>query len=308
MDDTTRGVGPGGEFRGRGDETTRNYASTPETTTGPSKPPSRTSESTRSARADSDLDAETDRRTREIQGEIAHTRAELSETIDALQERLRPGNIVSDATEKVKTATTERVRSMADTASGTAQGIMEGARQNPIPALMIGAGVAWMLYDRTRQRGNGRYLQRAEWPEYSAPRDGISAESDEYYRETYGTRPSSGRSWSGQRSEGVTSWARQATGEARHTARRAQNGLQRMLHENPLLVGAAAMLVGAAVGASLPETETENEWMGEARDSVVERAQEAARNATEAVKDVSKDVVGDTVTKVTDRVTGGKQK
>ena len=56
-----------------------------------------------------ELDPETERRARQIQAEIADTREELSETIDALQAKLRPSNIVSDATEKVKTATTERV-------------------------------------------------------------------------------------------------------------------------------------------------------------------------------------------------------
>ena len=58
-------------------------------------------------------------------------------------------------------------------------------------------------------------------------------------------------------SEGLRTWRREATGEARQTVRRAQNGLQRLMRQNPLLVGAAAMLVGAAVGAALPETEKE---------------------------------------------------
>jgi hypothetical protein len=302
MDDTTRRVGPGDEFRGRADETTRGYA--PERTAGTSSPAGRPAESNRT-RGD-DLDPESDRRTREIQGEIAHTRAELSETIDALQERLRPGTIVSDATDRVKNATTERMRSMADTASGTAQGIMEDARQNPVPALMIGAGIAWMLIDRARHRGNGRHRQHAGWSGYSTPRYGAFDENDERYGTSLHPR---GTEWSAQRSsvQAVSSWARDTGNEARFRARRAQNGLQRIMHDNPLLVGAAAMLVGAAVGASLPETEKENEWMGEARDTVVERAQEVARNAADAVKDASQDVVGDTVNKVADRVATGKK-
>ena len=307
MDDTTRGLGPDDEFRGRGDETTRDYASTPESTRRTPGAANRSAESARVARAESDLDPDSERRAREIQGEIAHTRAELSETIDALQEKLRPGNIVSDATEKVKTATTERVRSMADTASGTAQGMWEEARQNPIPALMIGAGVAWMLLDRTRNRGNDRNRDRAEWSEYSSPRYGAFNQDEEYYRQSSRTR-GGGVTSHLPSSEGISTWARGAGSEARQTARRAQNGLQRMINENPLLVGAAAMLVGAAVGASLPETEKENEWMGEARDSVVDRAQEAARHAASAVKEATNDVVGDTVSKVAEKVTTGKEK
>jgi hypothetical protein len=315
MDDTTRGVGrpgPGDEFSGRADETTRNYAGEP-SRSAPRTPTPRTTEPTRAAGSTGtgDLDAESERRTREIQGEIASTRAEMSETIDALQERLRPSNIVADATERVKTATTERVRGMADRASGTAQGVMEEARHNAVPALMIGAGVAWMLIDRSRHQG-GRYRDHAEWSESSNPRYGAYgtnyAGTEEYYETTnqYGERYGRGRNWSsGRPGEGMSRWTRDAGSEARQTARRATNGLQRMMNENPLLVGAAAMLIGAAIGASLPETEKENEWMGETRDTVLDKAQEAAQNAVGAVKEATTDVVGDTVSKVAEKVTGG---
>ena len=315
MDDTTRGIGPDDDLRGRGDETTRNYASTQERTGVSGSASSRTSETARTAprTGAEDLDADSARRAREIEGEIAHTRAELSETIDALQEKLRPGNLASEATEKVKTATTEKVRSMAETASGTAQEVMretrnraydvvEGAKQNPFPALMIGAGVAWLLMDRSR-KGNG-HREHAEWSEYNrSPRYGSYSDTDDYYRSS-GYRTAGNQQWRSERSsEGVGTWAREATGEARQTARRAQNGLQRLMRQNPLLVGAAAMLVGAAVGASLPETEKENEWMGEARDTVIDKAQAAAQNAATAVKEAANDVVGDTVSKVAEKVT-----
>lgn len=297
MDDKTRGVGHD-EFEGRSDESTRNYAA------GPARTAARPADAAgprpaRGARPD-DLDPETERRTRQLEGEIEHTRAELSETIDALQEKLRPGNLVSEATDRMKTATTEKVKDMADTASETAQGMWEGARQNPVPALMIGAGVAWMLLDRSRH-GNGHSSRRA-WADSPSRRYGTFNEPDDYYRDD--VRGAS-REWSGQRStgEGLTTWAREAGDEARHTARKAQNGLQRMLRQNPLLVGAAAMLAGAAVGASLPETERENELMGEARDTVVDRAQQAAENAVTAVKEAANDVVGDTVGKVAEKVT-----
>ena len=301
MDDKTRGLNRE-ELGGRGDESPRNYAGDPG-----SRPTTRTETPTagrsaiRTNKAD-DLDPETARRTREIEGDIEHTRAELSETIDALQEKLRPSNLVSDATDRVKTATTEKVRDMADTAGDTMQEMWADTRKNPLPALLIGAGVAWMLYDRSSNDSGYSSKKRRE---YSSRRYARAYEP--YDRGSYDRVDTAGAEdrWNEARSQAheVGSWAREAGGEARNRARRAQNGMQRMLRQNPLLVGAAAMLVGAAVGASLPETERENELMGEARDSMIDRAQNAAENAVSAVKEATNDVVGDTVSKVADRVT-----
>ena len=317
MDDTTRGVGRADEFQGRGDETrgrgeerVRDYASTTPAT-------SRTASTDSGSNTDDDLDAESKQRARELESEIAHTRAEMSETIEAIQERLRPSNLVSDATEKVKTATTEKVKSMADTASETAQDMMrgtreraydvvEGAKQNPIPALMIGAGVAWLLMSRNKNSGynrgyNGGY-RTSEWSQYSPRSERSYASGEDYYRSTeadysdvdynrqtgtqrygYGYGRESG--WTG----GAASTMQDARDSARQTVRRTQNQLQRMLRDNPLLVGAAAVLAGAAIGASLPETDRENQLMGETRDSMIDRAQEAARDAVDTVKEVASD-------------------
>ena len=58
------------------------------------------------------------------------------------------------------------------------------------------------------------------------------------------------------------------------------------------------MAVGAAVGLSAPATETENEWLGDTRDTLVERAQEAAKDtvdqARQAVESVGQAVEGAT--------------
>jgi len=318
MDDTTRGVGRGDEFQGRGDdargrgeERVRDFATTTPATarrTGP--------DTGAGTGADDDLDADSSRRARELESEIAHTRAEMSETIEAIQERLRPSNLVSDATDKVKNATTEKVKSMADTASETAQDVIrgtreraydvvEGAKQNPIPALMIGAGVAWLLMDRSKNK-NGGYRRSAEWSQYSPRSERSYSSGDDYYRSTeanysdvdYARQSGSRQYGYGSGYERESGWTSSASSmvndtrdSARQTVRRTQNQLQRMLRDNPLLVGAAAVLAGAAVGASLPETERENQLMGEARDSVVDRAQEAARDAANTVKEVASDPV-----------------
>jgi ElaB/YqjD/DUF883 family membrane-anchored ribosome-binding protein len=86
----------------------------------------------------------------------------------------------------------------------------------------------------------------------------------------------------------------------RRTGRRAQNQFQRMLQQNPLLVGAGALAIGAAVGLAVPETDRENEWMADARDTVLNKAQDAART-------VVQDAVGGAVSSATSAITGNQQ-
>jgi hypothetical protein len=61
------------------------------------------------------------------------------------------------------------------------------------------------------------------------------------------------------------------------------------------MVGVAAVAVGATVGLALPETETENEWLGETRDTMVEQAQELATQMRQAAGDIAGQVASEVV-------------
>lgn len=74
---------------------------------------------------------------------------------------------------------------------------------------------------------------------------------------------------------------------AQYQAQRLEDRFQRAMRENPLAVGAAAVALGAVVGLAIPETQQENEWMGEARDTVVEKAQSAAQDTMQKVQGVA---------------------
>ena len=60
-----------------------------------------------------------------------------------------------------------------------------------------------------------------------------------------------------------------------------------MVRQYPLAVGAAAVLIGASLGMAVPETERENELMGEARDTALERAQQVATGTVDRVKEAA---------------------
>ena len=59
------------------------------------------------------------------------------------------------------------------------------------------------------------------------------------------------------------------------------------IEENPLAVGAVALALGAVVGLAIPLTKTENEYLGEYRDTVLEKAQTTAQDALGSVKQMA---------------------
>jgi hypothetical protein len=56
-------------------------------------------------------------------------------------------------------------------------------------------------------------------------------------------------------------------------------------------MGAAAAVVGALVGMAVPETDRENEWLGETRDSMVEDVQQTVRETVSKVQDAATNAV-----------------
>jgi hypothetical protein len=221
----------------------------------------------------------------------------MSETIEAIEDRLRPSNLVARAGETVRNTATEKVKDMANTAGYAADRVMDTSfaqtvRSNPIPAAMIGIGTAWLLMKgrgnsgwRARTSDDSRY--RTPQP-YDSGRNEWRVGTGDVAVGTAGSMPGEYGSASVGEGAGVSEFGGDIRPYQREYlgTRRSMN-LDRVVRENPLVVGAAAALVGVAIGLSLPSSETENSMMGEARDTVVDRAREAAGQAAEKVQDVA---------------------
>jgi ElaB/YqjD/DUF883 family membrane-anchored ribosome-binding protein len=85
--------------------------------------------------------------------------------------------------------------------------------------------------------------------------------------------------------------AGQVAGTAQYGAQQAVGGMQQMIEERPLAVAAVALGIGAAVGLALPQTPQENEWMGDARQSLMETAQQKAQETVLKVQAVAGDAM-----------------
>ena len=311
-----------------------------------------------------DVSAEDD--TAEIRANIEHTRAEMSETINALQDRLSPTNIKEQAKEQVREqfyeakemvrdATIGRVENMmhsaGDTVNDARNTMMETIRQNPIPAALVGIGLGWLFMNRQSTssqrvqisgrgsiRGGQQYYggqQQYGGQQYYDDRRGY----DNNYRPDYYADQRGGGMYQGQGTGGgtmdrarsaasnvagsvsdsasnvastvsstasnvassvsdtasnvassVSDTASNFADQAQYQARRVEDRFETTLRTNPLAVGAIALALGTAVGLALPQTERENELMGETRDNLVERAQEVASDTMERVQRVAGEV------------------
>ncbi|MDP8953207.1 MAG: DUF3618 domain-containing protein [Actinomycetota bacterium] len=206
--------------------------------------------------------------------EIERTRAEMSETVDALQEKLSPQNLKEQAKVQAK-----------ETVRGAGSGFVERIKQNPVPAAMVGIGLGWLLMSgkeessgRQRSQDGPYYYERPAGRSYPAYHEGSGRSS-----------AGQGRSRTGEAAGQAQERASQLGSQAQDQARRARGGFQQMLQENPLAVGALAVGLGAAVGFSLPETDKENQVMGEARDSLIERGKEKAEELKPRVQSVAEE-------------------
>ncbi|MBP0617812.1 DUF3618 domain-containing protein [Jiella mangrovi] len=81
--------------------------------------------------------------------------------------------------------------------------------------------------------------------------------------------------------------ARRTGRSAYRAGSRAQRNLADLVHDEPLVFGAVALAIGAAVGAMLPATRTEDEWMGETRDHLRDEAYERGRNTLQKAEAVA---------------------
>ena len=215
--------------------------------------------------------------------DIERTRADMSETVDAIQDRLSGESLKEQAKDKVKEATVGK-------AQEAGSGIIGTIRANPLPAALTGMGLGWLLVNARRQssaKGSYRvgaypydYPPRYEVPGADGPSTGQAVDRT---RDRAGETATQVQDKAGQ----LADQAQDRVSRLGNQAQRASGGFQRMLQENPLAVGALGVGVGAAVGLAIPETTTEHEVMGEARDTFVEKAQEKAQDAQERVQQVA---------------------
>jgi gas vesicle protein len=242
-----------------------------------------------------------EKRPEEIEREIEQTRSRLSRDIDELGNKLSPHNLKEEAKSAIKGAAQGAVSNVGEQARRTGSRLVEVIRENPLPVIAVGAGVTWLLTQRSRSEVSGgrmaRYAytgpERRQGEYWQSGRGGIK---DRIGSSVSGVKDSMSEAASGvaERAGEIKDRASERVselgGEARRKTRRIKTNLEHAAEENPLALAIGATVVGLALGLLLPGTERENELMGSARDQLVDRAERTAERVKDAAVEAGREV------------------
>lgn len=242
----------------------------------------------------------------EIERDIDHTRAEMSETLDAIGARFQPDYIKEQAKDAIRSTARDAGTTMLDT-----------IKDNPVPAIIAGLSIGWLVakggeserdryyrarYEDDYYRRYGRYPEyrtgyppRGRYETYPTGYDrSYAGGDDQSLKDRAGDVADEARHKAQQAKTKASHAADQATGraqefadDARYYGRRAENWLERQMHESPLTMGAVALAAGALVGLAVPETRKEDEWMGRQSDRLKHQAKDAAEEKLDQAKRVA---------------------
>jgi len=191
--------------------------------------------------------------------DIQRTRAEMDRTFDELGRKLAPARLLEDGWELVR-----------DKASAGASRLWQLARDHPLPALTVGAGVTWLVIES--RRGVSSLPRR--WRRTGARSDGVRLGDP-----------------AARVAGGLGDRAAELGGRLERPARRARRRIVGLVDERALATGAASLALGLLAGLALPATRREDELLGETRDELLESAREAGQEAIAKGKQVAREAV-----------------
>lgn len=260
-----------------------------------------------------------DQSTAEIRENIEDTRARMGSTIDAIQEKLSPQNLMQQAKDTAREATIGKAQEMAsnvaDTAKETSSTLMDTIRQNPVPVALTAIGLGWLLIGARREASNRRdrdyrYGQygsryRAGYPgPYERPlqqpqqqgsgrmsqmADQAQEVAGKITDQVQGTASNVGEHMQ-EAAGNVADKAGDMADYAQWQAQRTRGWLQQTWEDSPLLMVGGAFALGTIVGLAIPETKMENQLMGETRDTLVQKAQGVAQDTVQKVQSAATNV------------------
>jgi Protein of unknown function (DUF3618) len=255
----------------------------------------------------------------EIESDIRKTRGRMDSTLDELGNRLTARSLLNSALDWWDAPQSGNQGSAA--IRKAALTLARQARSHPMPAVLIGAGVAWLISESV-ESSNGENPQRSHprsrGPETYPPREG--AEPDSPVGDWVGSKVDNAKDAAtgaidsvrektnqlGEKMQDAKgrleehahlaldrskSAARHVSDELKAGYHAAEKKISRACDEYPLAVGLAFAGLGALAGLLIPRTRREDDLMGERSDRLVEETKEKASELLETGKEVGVQVL-----------------
>jgi ElaB/YqjD/DUF883 family membrane-anchored ribosome-binding protein len=224
-----------------------------------------------------------DREPKAIERQLDATRADMRATLEALERRFSFDRLVD--------LTVGRIRERGSEFAGN---LTDVATHNPMPLLLTSIGLGWMIL--TSRRG----MRESDTTSSSMPgsrermgdiRERAAHASDKVHgavestRDTLRQAAESSRETLEQTVDSLRASASRAAEVTREQAESARERMDRVLLEQPLMLGAFGLAAGAIIGALLPTTEHEGRFLGEVRNKVSKNIAEKSRARFESARD-----------------------
>ncbi len=254
----------------------------------------------------SEAASQSDKSPQDIEREIEETRARMSNNIDALGDRLSPDNLKHEAKSAIRHAAQDAVSNVGEQARRTGSRLVDVIRENPLPVIAFGAGVTWLLTQRSNGDISGDRMARFAYTgpdrrqgtwEHGSGIKGRVGEAVSGVKESVSEAASEIKGRAGEVASDVSGLKDRAQervgelgGQARRQTQRVKTNLEHAATENPLMVALGATVAGLVLGLLLPGTERENEMMGPARDQLMDRAEKTAERVKDAATEAGREV------------------
>jgi ElaB/YqjD/DUF883 family membrane-anchored ribosome-binding protein len=236
-----------------------------------------------------------------LEREIDQTRANMDRTLGALERKFSPGQLLDQAMEFAR-----------ENGGELASNLSRSIKENPMPALLTAVGLAWMVASSNRPKSS---MSDTYEDRYEPPEDFDTIEFDETGNEDdtgdekepltekaqrlkasaegtlteAGQRVKSAAQRTRQKLAGskqtLSAGLRKTSGTAQIQTQRVREGFNNLLTEQPLVLGALGIAVGAVIGAALPATEQEDRLLGSVRDKTLAEVKQRGAESYNQVRE-----------------------
>lgn len=221
-----------------------------------------------------------DKSPEQIARDLQVIRDEMDRTLDELSSRLSVGQIVEHSL--------QRLREAGHGPNVFLQNLGVAVRDNPIPVLLLGAGVAGLAMSSRRETSTHEEEEHRQRPSRLRESSEHLHQRVHDWRERGKELADRGRGWA-ERGRGLSERAQHQASRTRHRVQdagsQARARAEDIFTRQPLVLAGLGLAVGAALGAGLPVTRKEREVFGERRGELEHRARQAVHQGAQRARE-----------------------